>query len=42
MLKGIGNAVKVMRITTGEDGEDLPPVAKAAAQTRQAGRRCQG
>lgn len=28
----IGAAVKVMRIATGEEEEDVPPVASAAAQ----------
>jgi hypothetical protein len=28
---GIGNAVKVMRIATGEEPEDLPDSAKSAA-----------
>jgi len=33
----IGNAVKVMRIATGEEEEDLPPVANAAAQLGKLG-----
>ncbi len=33
----ISNAVKVMRIATGEEEEDLPPVANAAAQLGKLG-----
>ncbi len=33
----IGGAVKVMRIATGEEEEDLPPIASAAAQLGKLG-----
>ena len=33
----IGNAVKVMRIATGEEEETLPPIASAAAQLGKLG-----
>ena len=33
----IGAAVKVMRIATGEEEEDIPPVANAAAQLGKLG-----
>lgn len=33
----IGNAVKVMRIATGEEAEELPPIASAAAQLGKLG-----
>jgi hypothetical protein len=33
----IGGAVKVMRIATGEEDEELPPVANAAAQLGKLG-----
>ena len=33
----IGAAVKVMRIATGEEDEDLPPIASAAAQLGKLG-----
>lgn len=33
----IGGAVRVMRIATGEEEEDLPPIASAAAQLGKLG-----
>lgn len=33
----IGAAVKIMRIATGEEAEDTPPVASAAAQLGKLG-----
>ena len=33
----IGTAVKIMRIATGEEEEDVPPIASAAAQLGKLG-----